>query len=312
MLAIAICATPARSQLLEDPRPTPSRESAQLPGVLEVKSGTVSEDDAAPDTVWSSSEPVSLPSAPEPAANPERENVPYTAQWHQPPFSRIGIGADINPLGIGIKSAIVLDDYFDARGLFNFFSFDTGRLEASGFNVNANLHLASVGAMVDAYPWNSIWRLSVGLMFYNGNQVSVRSNIVPGNSFTIGSGTYYSDSADPINGSALLNLHTVRPAPMASFGFGRFVPHSNRHWSFPAEFGVVYMGAPGLTVNPTGSVCTTQAETDCSSINDPTSPVAVEFNDNLNAKLAQWRKDLAVVKVYPIFSYSVVYSFNIR
>ena len=68
---------------------------------------------------------------------------------------------------------------------------------------------------------------------------------------------------------------------MASFGFGRFVPHSNRHWSFPAEFGVVYMGAPGLTVNPTGSVCTTQAETNCSSINDPTNPVAVQFNDNL-------------------------------
>jgi hypothetical protein len=164
---------------LEGPRSALSRESAPLPGVLEARSGTAGEDDRAPDTFESSSETVALPSAPEPAANPERENVPYTAQWHQPPFSRIGIGADINPLGIGIKSAIVLDDYFDARGLFNFFSFDTGHLEASGFNVNANLHLASVGAMVDAYPWNSIWRLSAGLMFFNGNQVSVRSNIVP-------------------------------------------------------------------------------------------------------------------------------------
>src|SRR6202453_3076231 len=61
-----------------------------------------------------------LPFAPYPAAsaaNPERENVPYTAEWHQPPFSRIGIGADVSLLGIGIKPAIVLDEYFDARGL---------------------------------------------------------------------------------------------------------------------------------------------------------------------------------------------------
>jgi hypothetical protein len=312
LLAIAICAPPAGAQRLAGPAPALFPEFALEPGILQGTSGIAGEDGAAPDTVWSSSGPASLPSAPEPAANPERENVPYTAQWHQQPFSRIGIGADISPLGIGIKSAVVLDDYFDVRGLFNFFGYDTGRLEVSGFNIDANFHLASVGAMVDAYPRNSIWRLSAGLMFFNGNQVSVRSNIVPGNSFTLGSGTYYSDSADPLTGSALLNLHTVRPAPMASFGFGRFVPHSNRHWSFPAEFGVVYMGAPGLAVNPTGSVCTNAAETDCSSISDPNSPVAIQFNDNLNAKLVQWRKDLDLVKFSPILSYSVVYSFNIR
>lgn len=254
----------------------------------------------------------SFPAAPEPAADPERENVPYTAKWHQQPFSRIGIGADINPLGIGIKGAVVLDDHFDARGLINFFHLDTGRFEADGVNVDANIHMDSVGVMVDAYPWNSVWRISGGLMFVNGNQVSVTSNIVPGTSFTLGSGTYYSDSADPLTGTALLNLHTVKPAPMASFGFGRFIPRSNRHWSFPTEFGVMYMGAPALTVNPTGSVCTTKAETDCSDISNPANPVAIDFNNNLNEKLAQWRKDLDKVKLYPIFSYSVVYSFDIR
>ena len=260
------------------------------------------------------SEPA-LPSAPGPAAsgaNPERENVPYTAEWHQPPFSRIGIGADVSLLGIGIKPAIVLNEYFDARGLINFFGFTTGQFEVDGFKINANIHLASAAAAVDVYPYNSIWRLSAGLFIFNGNQISAATTIAGGTSFNLGSANYYSSNTDPVNGSVVLGLHTVKPAPMVSFGFGRFIPRSNRHWSFPTEFGVIYMGAPSLTVTTAGEVCTDKAQTNCSDIGDPTNPVAIAFNSNLQAKLSQWRADLNRVQFYPIFSYSVVYSFNIR
>jgi hypothetical protein len=254
-------------------------------------------------------------SAPEPfgaSANPERENVAHTAEWHQPPFSRIGIGADVSLLGIGIKPAIVLNEYFDARGLINVFGYTTGQFEVDGFKINANIHLRSAAAAVDVYPYNSIWRLSAGLFFFNGNQVSAATTIAGGTSFNLGSANYYSSNADPVNGSAVLGLHAVKPAPMVSFGFGRFIPRSNRHWSFPAEFGVIYMGAPSLTVTPAGVVCTDQKQTNCSDIGDPTNPVAIAFNTNLQAKLTQWREDLKRVEFYPIFSYSVVYSFNIR
>jgi hypothetical protein len=256
-----------------------------------------------------------LPFAPYPAAsaaNPERENVPYTAEWHQPPFSRIGIGADVSLLGIGIKPAIVLDEYLDARGLINFFGFTTGLFEVDGFKVNANIHMASAAAAVDVYPYNSIWRLSAGLFFFNGNQASAATTIAPGTSFNLGSANYYSSNTDPLNGSVVLGLHTVKPAPMVSFGFGRFIPRSNRHWSFPTEFGVIYMGAPSLTVITAGEVCTDKAQTNCSDVGDPNNPVAIAFNSNLQTKLTQWRKDLNKVQFYPIFSYSVVYSFNIR
>jgi len=256
-----------------------------------------------------------LPSAPglaASAANPERENVPYTAEWHQPPFSRIGIGADVSLLGFGIKPAIVLDEYLDARGLISFFGLTTGQFEVDGFKINANIHMASAAAAVDVYPYNSIWRLSAGLFFFNGNQISAATTIAPGTSFNLGSVNYYSSNTDPLNGSVVLGLHTVKPAPMVSFGFGRFIPRSNRHWSFPTEFGVIYMGAPSLTVIPAGEVCTDKAQTNCSNIGDPTNPVAIAFNSNLQAKLTQWRADLNRVQFYPIFSYSVVYSFNIR
>jgi hypothetical protein len=255
----------------------------------------------------------SLPAAPEPAgANPQREAVPWAAVWHQPPFSRIGVGADVSLLGIGIKAATPLNDHFDARALIDFLNYSTGRFEVEGFNINANIHMSSAAAAVDFYPWNSIWRVSGGVMLHNGNQATTAVNIVPGTGFTLGSSTYYSSTASPVTGSAVLGLHTVSPAPMVSFGFGRFVPHSNRHWSFPTEFGVVYIGAPSLTIKTGGAVCMDQAQTMCSDVSSTSNPVGAEFNSDLNARLAKWRQELAKVQFYPIFSYSVVYSFNIR
>ena len=52
--------------------------------------------------------------------------------------------------------------------------------------------------------------------------------------------------------------------------------------------------------------------TQCSDVGDPKNPIAIQFNDNLQGRLDKWRKDLDKVSVYPIFSYSVVYSFNIK
>lgn len=236
----------------------------------------------------------------------------YSAQWHQPPFSRIGVGANISPLGIGISAATPLDDYFDLRVVGNFLGYTSGRIEVDGFNINANIHMATMGTSVDLYPWNSMWRLSAGLMFLNGNKVSALSRIAPANSFTLDGTNYYSSNADPVNGTAALGLNTAKPEPMFSFGFGRFVPHSNRHWSFPSEFGLIYMGAPSINVNVAGTVCTDKAQTICSNLGDQSNPVAVEFNQSLQQQLTRWRKDLQKVEFYPIFSYSVVYSFNIR
>ena len=263
----------------------------------------------------------SLPEAPDPAADggvPQRENVPYAADWHPVPFSRVAIGADINPLGIGIKSAVLLNRYFDARVMGNFFGLDTGRFEIEGFNVDANFHLASAAASLDWYPFNSVFRISPGLLFFNGNQISVVSDIVPGTKFSLNDQDFYSAKANfatgatPLNGTGLLGLHTNTPAVTIAGGFGKFIPRSNRHWSFPSEFGVAFTGAPTINVAPTGWICMDAAQTQCSSVNDTSSPIGAEFNSELQQALTKWRKSLSSLKVYPIFSYSVVYSFNIR
>ena len=256
-----------------------------------------------------------LPAAPEPAPSngtPQREGVPWAAEWHAVPFSRIAIGADVSLLGIGIKSAVLLDEYFDARVDLNFFSYTSSPIEIDGVRVNGNLHMGSGAAKVDLYPKNSIWRVSAGLMMYNGNRATAALKVVGGTSFTLNNATYYSSNSDPMTASGDLQFASFKPAPVGSFGFGRFIPRSNRHWSFPTEFGVIYEGSPTLTVNTAGSVCSDKAQTMCSSISDTSSPVGQAFNTNLQAQLNKWRADFDKVKLYPVFSYSVVYSFNIR
>lgn len=260
-----------------------------------------------------------LPVAPEPAAASadEPSEVPWAATTHQQPFSRMSIGADVSPLGIGIKSAVLLTQYFDARMLFNFFSYDTGQFEVEGYRVDANFHLASVGTMADWYPGNSIWRLSAGLMLYNGNRLSAKSVIVPGTSFTVNGQDFYSASANPVtgatpvNGTGVFAMHRHQPAFMVSGGFGKFIPRSNRHWSFPSEFGVVFTGAPTIDVSTNGWVCEDKQQTRCANIADPTSPIAAQFNDALTTQVNKWRRSVSGVTVYPMFSYSVVYSFNL-
>ena len=262
-----------------------------------------------------------LPAAPEPAAigaGGDHYEIAPAATWHQAPFSRIGVGADVSPLGIGIKSAIILNHYFDARLMGNFFGYDTGRFEVEGFNVDTNLHMASGAVALDWYPFGSVWRLSPGLLFVNGNQVSGTVEVVPGNSFAFETQNYYSaypnakTGATPLTGSGTLGLHTKTPAFTATFGFGKFIPRSNRHWSFPSEFGVAFTGAPSIDVKVAGWVCLDEAQTKCSNVGDPTNPVAIEFNSDLQTRLNKWRKDLDKVQVYPLFSYSVMYSFNIH
>jgi hypothetical protein len=262
-----------------------------------------------------------LPSAPEPELSrggDERAHAPWAGTAHQQPFSRVGIGANTSPLGIGITSAIVLTQDFDARLMGNFFGYDSGNFEIEGFRVDAKLHLATLGTSLDWYPRNSVFRLSAGMLFYNGNEISATSKITPGTSFKLNGTTFYSASANaatgatPLTGSGVLGLHTNQPAFTLTGGFGKFIPRSNRHWSFPFELGAAFIGAPTVDVKTAGWVCEDAPQIHCSNLGDAANPVTVEFNNALQAQLAKWRSDLSGVEVYPFLAYNVVYSFNIR
>ncbi len=269
--------------------------------------------------VWSSSalEPSATGSGTSGGGFDHYEIAP-AATWRQIPFSRMGIGADISPLGIGLKSAIVLNHYFDARLMGNFFSLDTGRFEINGFNVDAKVHMASAAAALDFYPFGSVFRFSPGVMFYNGNQISATANINPGTDFSFNNKSFYSAKPNPVTGATPLmgvgtfGFHKTQPALTLTTGFGKFIPHSERHWSFPVEFGVALTGSPTVQVVMSGWACEDPFQKKCSNVADLTNPVGASFNNELQTRLNKLRGNLDKVQVYPMFSTSVVYSFNIR
>jgi hypothetical protein len=316
-LGLFVCALPARAQSV-------NRATAGAPGASAAVSytdRTSSSTLPAADSQGSAGDELALPEAPDPPAEGggrERAHMAEAGNYRQAPFSRVGIGADVNPLGIGIKGAIVLNHYYDARMNVNFFNYNSGRFEVEGFNVNADLHMASAGASFDWYPMGSIWRVSPGLMLFNGNQFSGSTDIVAGTSFTIDNQTYYSakpnavTGATPLVGTGVVSLHKNEPAFTVAGGFGKFIPRSDRHWSFPTEFGVIFNGAPSIKINASGWACTDFKQTRCSDIGDPTNPIAIQFNNSLQSQLSKWNRELGKVTIYPLFSYSVVYSFDIR
>jgi hypothetical protein len=272
---------------------------------------------AAPSAVFSSS---LLPTPPPAVAASDKQPLePYAAIEPVRPLSRLGIGADISPLGVGIKSAVDLTPQLDARLMANYFNYVNGRIEVDGFNIYGRLHLASGAAALDWYPFASVWRLSIGTLFVNQNHASVALNATPGTSFTLNGQTFYSANpnpiigATPLSGAASLAFHTNRPALTLSGGFARFIPQQYSHrWSFPAEFGVAFTGPPALNVTPSGWVCQDQQQTQCANIADTTNPVGASFNQSLQTVLTKDRRSLSGFRVYPLFSYSVVYSFNFR
>jgi len=242
----------------------------------------------------------------------EAFEIAPTVAVHKDPFSRMAIGAAVSPLGVGVNSALLLTGVFDARLSGNYFAYNNGRIEVDEFNVSGNLRLASAAASLDLYPFNTPIRFSAGLMFLNDNHAAAVMRIVPGTSFTLNDQTFYAGGTNtaPLMGNAALGFHSIRPAPTLTFGLGKFVPRSDRHWSYPSEFGVAFTGGPSIDLALTGTVCADPQLTQCANAADTSNPVGAAFQSALQAKLAGWRHSLNRVPIFPIMSGGVSYSFN--
>lgn len=294
----------------------PAQTAAQAPAWL-MPADSSAETSACIDDSWHPVHSLAIDSAAAaPAEGAPQPAEPFPTNTYQAPWSRIGVGADVSPLGVGMKATTVLNTFMDLRVDGNFFRYDIGRFEIDGINVDGQLHLASAAAKLDVYPWLSVWRVSAGLTFFNGNHLYAATRIAPATPFSVDGKTYYSANANPatgaipVSGSGTLALHSRQPAFVLSGGFGRFIPRSQRHWSFPSEFGVIFMGAPTIQVNLGGWVCTDKAQTQCASLANSASPITASFNSSLQSSLTKWRHDVSGFTMYPVFSYSVVYSFN--
>jgi hypothetical protein len=232
------------------------------------------------------------------------------------PVSRFAIGGGVSALGIQLETVTNVSSHFNVRGTGNFFNYSTN-FTTSGINATAKLNLASARASLDVYPFRSGFHISPGVLLNNQNQVTASTDVAAGTSFTLNGQTYYSANANlatgatPITGSGILGLNTNKTAFTATAGWGNMA-RGRGHWSVPVEAGVAFIGAPAVKVNLSGWACADQAQTECSSISDPTNPIAVAVQSNLTTQIAKWTSDLSVLKTYPIVSVGLAYSFHVR
>jgi hypothetical protein len=213
-------------------------------------------------------------------------------------------------MGINMQAAVNANRYMNIRGAGNFFSYSLNNVSVSGLEASGKLNFASAGASLDVYPFPFHgFRLSPGVLFYNQNQATASFTAPGGTSFTLDNYTYYSSQANPVTGSAGLGLNTHKQAFTMTTGWGNMIPRRGGHFSVPVEIGAAFVGTPTLNMALTGGqVC-----------QDPAGTVGCvnvvgnqQIQSNLAAQQAKYQNDLNPLKVYPIFTTGIAYSFTLR
>jgi hypothetical protein len=222
-------------------------------------------------------------------------------------------------MGVNMQAATNVNRYLNLRGTGNYFTYTVNGITvnssggANGINISGKLDFNSAGVSLDYYPFPKHgFRLSPGAILNNKNQVTASGVAAGGNSFTLGSQTYYSDSVDPLNIHASLGLNTHQQAFSFTTGWANMISRKRGHWSFPFELGAVFTGVPTIGLTLTGNACISQAD---SADNGP-SCVNMATNSTAQANLAnqkaKYQNDLSPMKVYPIVSFGVARNFRIR
>jgi hypothetical protein len=213
----------------------------------------------------------------------------------------IGVGVSAGTLGVGPQAAVSVSEFSNVRGGFNFFSYDHA-FTKDGVRYDGTLKFRSLQVTWDQYfPHLGGFHISPGALLYDGNSGHAVAAVPGGNSFTLGNATYYSSSANPVNGTGDISFN--KAAPMILFGFGNLVPRSNRHFGVNIDVGVVFQGSPNAKLNLAGTACLNSAQTACLNTADP----AVQAN--VLSEQNKLNDDLGPFRYYPVVSLGFSYKF---
>ena len=130
---------------------------------------------------------------------------------------------------------------------------------------------------------------------------TANASVPGGQSFSLGNATYYSQTGNPVGGTAAISARKV--APMVLIGFGNLVPRSSRHFSVNVDLGVVFQGSPNATLQLSGGACSGPA----SGCRDVATDSVVRAN--LVVEQDQLNNSLAPFRYYPVVSLTFGYKF---
>jgi len=222
------------------------------------------------------------------------------------PFSTAAIQVKVGVAGIGLDLAVPAASRLNLRVGGNFFQYNPN-LVVDGINVIGNIQLRSASASVDVFPFGNAFRISPGVVFYNGNTISAVASVPGGQSFTLNDVSYTSSPTSPVTGTFGLSFGR-KVAPSLTMGFGNMIPRKGGHWSVPFEIGGEFIGtAPQISLQLSGSAC--QGGTlpaNCAPIaSDPTT------QQNVAAEQASLNSNIpSQLKFFPIVSIGLSYKFG--
>ena len=223
-------------------------------------------------------------------------------------FSQIGAGAKFSTLGIGFEAAAAVTDRSNVRGGFNFFNYDRD-FSKDGIDYAAGLRFRSIEAHYDWFFGHG-FHASPGLLVYNDNRAEGTASVPAGRSFTLGNGSYVSNPANPVTGTAEFHFSGVKVSPMVTAGFGNLVRRSGRRFSVSFEGGVVFESQPETHLNLRGSACRAGFCQDVGSNPQIQSDLRAEEEKFNNGTISGGSTIHDLLKFYPVISIGVGYRFK--
>jgi hypothetical protein len=215
--------------------------------------------------------------------------------------AKVGVGLKVSTLGVGLEGAGRVTESSNVRVGFNWFGYDNDSTR-NGINYGARLNLRSVEAHYDWFLTHG-FRVSPGLLLWNGNQIKGTASVPGGRQFTLGDQQYTSAGSDPVHGPINIDFSKHKVSPLITAGFGNLVKRSGSRISLSVEGGVVFQGDRDSHLDLTGSVGTFPTFTPVSS---PAVQASLRAEENkINQGLPPYDELNKVLRYYPVVSVGV-------
>jgi hypothetical protein len=216
---------------------------------------------------------------------PQRVAIGQAAPTARQPIG-LGVTARVGTLGIGADVTKSFTSQIDGRLGFNFGNVGFNRTD-SGINYDSTLNLSSFHLFGDYYPFGGAGFRVTGGLVAQSNKFSVTSKPAANGSYTINSTQYSANDVGSLTGDF---KYANSIAPYLGIGFGK---PANEGFGFNADLGVMFTGAPQVTLNASNPTFN----------NDPTT------RSQIDAQVRQTENDLKGFNVYPVLSVGVSYGF---
>ncbi len=193
-----------------------------------------------------------------------------------------GVSVKAGSLGAGAELSRAFSDKFSIGLGVNSYNYKTAKTE-SNVDYDMKFELQSVSLLASYHPFGGVFRLTGGAL-YNNNELKLDGKPTAGSTYNINGVTYTAAQVGTLTGALTFN----KTAPYLGIGWGN---RPGGKLGLTADIGVLYQGAPSLTLTATGALS----------------------NPALASDLEQERKsaesDLGNFKWYPVVSVGVYFRF---